>query len=63
MVFDDKVGREMARFAGLSVIGTLGILLLAREQGIIVDLKDVVDGLKASGFRISDELYQRILGE
>ena len=60
IVLDDKASREIAKFIGLSVIGTIGVLLLAREKGIIADIRGIVDDLRGSGFRISDELYQKI---
>ena len=60
IILDDKAGRSSAELIGLSAIGTLAILLLAEKKGIISDQKSVVDQLKESGFRVSDELYQKV---
>ncbi|MDR2608891.1 MAG: DUF3368 domain-containing protein [Treponema sp.] len=42
-------------------MGTLGILLLAKEKGLINAVKPFLDQLWESPIRISDLLYQDIL--
>jgi predicted nucleic acid-binding protein len=46
---------------GLPVTGTLGVLLAAKDQGILPKVRDVLDALRAAGFRVSDALIQEIL--
>jgi predicted nucleic acid-binding protein len=43
------------------VTGTVGLLMLASEEGRI-DLKKAMDGLIASGFRLSKSEYKKIIG-
>jgi uncharacterized protein len=61
LILDDKKARRAARQLNLPVVGTLGILLRARERGIISGVRDVVDALIAADFRVSDELVQEVL--
>lgn len=46
----------MARALGLKVAGTIGILLRAKFQGKI-------ERLMATGFWLSEELYEKVLRE
>lgn len=61
IVLDEIKAREYARKIGLKVIGTLGILLLAKEQGLIQNIKEKMDELEAKEFHIAPHLYQEIL--
>ncbi|HIH72677.1 MAG: hypothetical protein XD43_1226 [Thermococcales archaeon 44_46] len=63
ILIDDYDGREVARALGLRVVGTIGILLRAKFRGEIESLKDELEKLKATGFWLSEELYERILRE
>ena len=47
------------------VSGTIGILKLAREKGLISQdqLKSKIESLKAEGFYLKDDLYRQILRE
>jgi uncharacterized protein len=60
LIIDDGDGRKTARLMGLKITGTIGILLLASQDGKI-DLKRAMDDLRVVGFRLSDKEYDRIL--
>ena len=60
-LIDEKKGRRIAREHGLSVVGTLGVLLRAKQQDLVSAVKPLVDTLTATGFRMSDALYQNVL--
>ena len=50
-----------ARSIGLQTIGTLGLLLLAKEHGIVRAIKPMLDELRQSGFHMSIPLYRQVL--
>jgi predicted nucleic acid-binding protein len=54
--------RQLAKVIGLRVTGTLGILLHAKQSGLIGAMKPLVDAITAQGFRLSPELYRDVLG-
>lgn len=45
IILDDKQARETAARLGLRVIGTLGILMLAKEKGYIDEVRILMDQL------------------
>jgi predicted nucleic acid-binding protein len=62
LLIDETKGRNIARLHGLRIVGLLGILLLAKEKGVILHIKDLLDDLiKKAKFRVSDELYQKMI--
>lgn len=63
LIMDEIKGRKQAAELTIPVIGTVGLILLAKSQGIIASGKDVLNKLVADGFWISQHLYNRILAE
>jgi predicted nucleic acid-binding protein len=61
LIIDDKDGRAMAENLKVPVTGTVGLLMLAAEDGKI-NLKKALDDLIASGFRLSDSEYKKMIG-
>jgi len=61
-LIDEKRGRIIALRNGIKTIGTVGILLSAKQRGLIMQVKPLLDILVNNGFRISDTFYQQILG-
>jgi predicted nucleic acid-binding protein len=60
LLVDDKKARRIAQGYGITVAGTLGLMLLAHERRL-VDLPAIVGDLRRSGFRVSDKLIHEIL--
>ncbi len=61
LIIDDYLAREYAKYLGFKVTGTLGLLLKAKENGIIECVKPLVNNLVDNGIYIDDKLYQSIL--
>jgi len=61
VAIDEVAGRRIARIYGLKVTGSLGILVRAKKEGIIKDLRICIQSMKAHGVWISDELTHQIL--
>jgi predicted nucleic acid-binding protein len=61
LIIDEKKGRKVALSLGIHILGTLGILMKAKEKGIIPFIKPEIEKLKQTGFRFSDELIAKIL--
>ena len=61
LVLDDRNARRQAVAAGLEITGTLGILVLAKERGILGSIRPVLDRLQALQCRISAATRQMVL--
>ncbi|MBD1933744.1 MULTISPECIES: DUF3368 domain-containing protein [Cyanophyceae] len=61
LLIDERTARREAQVRGLPVIGTIGILLLAKQRSHISSVKEVLDDLIANGTRISQRLYDDAL--
>ena len=62
LVVDDRAARGAATAARLDVIGTVGVLLLAKERGLVETVGLVLDELTELGFRLSDRVRREALG-
>jgi len=60
VVLDDLQARLVAGGPGLTVTGTLGILLAARQKGLLEDLPEALKRLQGAGFRVSSEVLRSI---
>src|SRR3990167_3894359 len=61
LVIDEKLGRGIAREMGIKIIGTVGILLLAKEKKIIKSIKPILQKLKDGHYFLSDALIKEVL--
>jgi predicted nucleic acid-binding protein len=61
ILLDESLGRFHAKHAGLRVTGTIGILVKAKKQGLISELKPLILELKEKGVWLSESLIERIL--
>ena len=60
---DEARGRRVAKALHLKITGVLGVLITARESGLIRSIRPEVDSLIAKGFHVSDWLYDDLLSE
>jgi predicted nucleic acid-binding protein len=63
LILDDWKARKIAKRLGLTVTGTLGVIIKAKNTKIIPSIKPILDKLRDSNFRISEELEEMALRE
>ena len=61
IVLDDLSARIAATKRGLTVIGSLGLLVRAKERGLIGEVRLLMDAMMSHGLYASDELRHYIL--
>jgi uncharacterized protein len=61
IILDDLKARQIAQKLGLSVTGTVGLVVKAKQAGIISSASEILDELVAHHFRISQSLYKEAL--
>ena len=60
-VLDDLAARRCAQALGVPVIGTLGVVLRARRQGLIPEARPIINHLRRVGLFASDALIEQVL--
>jgi predicted nucleic acid-binding protein len=60
-VLDDRAARQMAAKQGVKVLGSLRIIVLAKERGLIPLARPVLEKLRGAGAYVSDELINRTI--
>lgn len=62
ILLDEREARQIAQSFGLQLIGTLGILLLAKNQQIIPQVQPLLDAMiDTAQYWVSVALYQQVL--
>lgn len=62
LLMDEHKGRQVAKKMGITITGTIGVLIQAFDEGMMtrIDVERCIERLKESGIRISEKLYQRL---
>jgi uncharacterized protein len=62
LLMDERRGRTVAVESGLKVVGLLGVLLRAKQKGLIPQIKPLMDTLmEVADFRVASQLYAAVL--
>ena len=61
LLCDDKKAKKFARNFGVKVVGSLGVLLKAKEEKLIVEINPLIEKLKLSQIFIDDKTFELIL--
>jgi predicted nucleic acid-binding protein len=61
LLVDDKRARKLAQLNGMNIIGSLGVLLIAKEKGLIEKIKPYVDIIRESDIYVKEELINYAL--
>ncbi len=55
---DEKVGRRVARLYNLSLTGSIGILIKAKNYGYLSSMKNAISEMKNKGIYLSDNIIE-----
>jgi predicted nucleic acid-binding protein len=61
VILDDQRPRTVAARLGVRIIGTIGVLVRAKQKGVISTLAPLLEDLEAAGFHVSAALGQEAL--
>jgi predicted nucleic acid-binding protein len=61
LIIDDRKARRIAEEIGIECTGSLGVLLIAKREKVISKVKPLLDKIKKTNFRITEELVNEIL--
>ena len=57
IIIDEKLGRFVATSLGFEITGLVGILITAKNKGLISSIKEILDEIILLGCRINKKLY------
>ncbi len=60
---DEAVGRRIARLSGLSLTGSIGILLRAKQEGYPVNIRQAIERMLNRGIRLSASVINFALSQ
>ena len=61
VLLDEQLARTVARNHSLRVVGTLGVLVAAKQNGLLIAVKPVIDLMVEQGRHMSERLYMQVL--
>ncbi len=61
ILLDEEKARKSAVIAGFEIMGLLGLFILAKNLGLIHEVRPFVDELIIKKFRISDKIIEKTL--
>jgi len=61
VIIDEKLGYKIAKNSGLNATRTLSVLLNAKQNGIITEIKPLLDEMISKGRWYSQKVYEQIL--
>jgi len=61
LLIDDRRAKKFAQLNGVNVIGSLGVMILAKESGLVESISDDLEKLINSSLFISQNLIDRVL--
>ena len=62
ILLDEKDARRVAQHLGIETLGTVGLLIWAKQNGLIVSLQEQLDALQNKGrFRLGRAVYEQAL--
>jgi len=63
VIIDELSARKIAMMMNLPLIGTVGLLIFAKEKGLIEKVKPLLDEMIARGIRYGEGFCRKVLEE
>ena len=66
LLMDDRAGRQVAAQLGIAVTGVVGVLIRAKQDGLISFVRPLLEEIRRNGYWLSDALVEiagRVAGE
>lgn len=61
LLLDDRKGRRFALARGLSIIGSAGVLVLAKDRGHLAIIRPLLDELRSAGLYLDEAVVRELL--
>lgn len=61
VLVDERAARRLCLELGLIPVGTLGVLMRAKEHGLIPSIRDRINKLSEAGFYLSERVKRDVL--
>jgi predicted nucleic acid-binding protein len=61
LLMDEVRGRVVAKHLGLAVIGSAGLLVVAKQMGLVAQVKPVIESWRQSGYWIDKAVVDSVL--
>ncbi len=61
VVIDDRAGRRCAEAHRISLLGTVGLVILAKRLGRIAEARRIIDDLRRAGLYVKDDVIAEAL--
>jgi predicted nucleic acid-binding protein len=55
-ILDDRLARSLATLSDIKFTGTIGVLLRAKVNGLILQVAPLLEAMQRAGFRVRDEV-------
>ena len=63
VLMDETIGRSYAKALDLNVTGLVGVLLAAKREGFVPEVRPLLERLQKSNFRLSEDFVRTIINE
>lgn len=61
LILDEKLGRDYAKKLNVRITGTLGVLLKAKELGLVDSVRELLDILVNKGVWLNPKLIEKVI--
>ena len=61
LILDDMKGRKFAEGLNLRYSGTFGLLLKAKQIGVIKEVKPLLEKIRKTNFRFNEKLFEILI--